>query len=82
MSDTSKNKVARSEHRVSMGPCPVPLVPYSHFSRFPPGIDVHAVWKIIGPTVQRNMDKPMWLQFCAVYIEGLNHAAGVLNGDV
>lgn len=68
--------------RVGFGPCVVPVVPYSSFSRFPPGLDTYGVWRIIGPTVQRNLDAPLWLQFCAVYLEGMNHAAGVINGDV
>lgn len=67
--------------RVSIGPCPVPLYPYSAFSRFE-GIDFYQVWRLVGPTVDRNINAPLWAQFCAVYLEGMNHAAGVCNGDL
>lgn len=65
----------RSTRMVSIGPRSVPLYPVSAFSRFPPEIDMHAVWALIGPTVQRNANAPLWAQFCAAYLEGLNHGA-------
>jgi hypothetical protein len=65
--------------RISFGPCPVPVVPYSRFTKMPADIDASAVWRVIGPTVGRNFDRPLWLQFVAVYLEGLNHGAGVME---
>lgn len=72
---TAKKRVMR----VELGPCTVPIVPVSSFSRIPEGIDRYALWRLIGPTVGRNIDKPLWLQFCAVYLEGLNHGAGLVE---
>ncbi len=64
---------------VSIGPCVVPVYPFKAFSRFPPDIDFYDVWRVVGPTVQRNIGAPLWMQFCAVYLEGLNHAAGLME---
>ena len=64
------------DRRVSLGPCPVPAYPYSAWSRLPRG-SAETLWKLIGPTVERNIAGPLWAQFCAVYYEGLNHGAGM-----
>jgi hypothetical protein len=64
------------EHMAQFGPCVLPNYPYSTFSRFPPEIDFKDVWRVVGPTVQRNINHaPLWVQFCTVYLEGLNHGA-------
>jgi hypothetical protein len=34
------------------------------------------VWQLIGPTIERNINQPLWAQFCAIYLEGMAHAAG------
>ena len=65
--------------RVSIGPCPVPLYPIGAFSRFPEGIDLDDVWRLVGPTVHRNINAPLWAQFCAIYLEGLNHGAAAVG---
>ena len=62
--------------RVAFGPCLVPSYPYSAYSRLPRGTG-ETLWKLCGPTVERNLDQPLWAQFCAVYYEGLNHGAGM-----
>jgi len=77
-----KKNVAMTKERttrIGFGPCVVPVVPYSSFTRMPAGIDTFAMWRVIGPTVGRNIDRPLWLQFVAVYMEGLNHGAGVME---
>jgi hypothetical protein len=66
---------------VRLGPCVVPTYSVKAFSRFPPEIDFMDVWRLVGPTVQRNIGAPLWMQFCAVYLEGMNHAAGTINGE-
>lgn len=62
---------------VSMGPNPVALVPISQFSRVKVS-DLKAVWEIIGPTVDRNLNsKPLWIVIATAYIEGINHGYGL-----
>lgn len=63
------------DKRISLGPCPVPLYTYSAFTRMPRGV-MEDLWRLVGPTVERNIDRPLWAQFCAAYYEGLNHGAG------
>lgn len=62
--------------RVAFGPTVVPYYPHTAFSSFPKDIKFWDVWKLVGPTVERNMNAPLWAQFCAIYLEGLNHGAG------
>lgn len=64
-----------SDMMVRIGPCQVLTYPIRAFTRFPADIDFTDVWRLVGPTVQRNMNAPLWAQFCAVYLEGLNHGA-------
>lgn len=65
---------------VALGPSVVPLYPVTAFSRFT-GIDFREVWKLVGPTVNRNINAPLWAQFCATYLEGLNHGAGTVRDE-
>jgi hypothetical protein len=37
---------------------------------------MEACWELVGPTIERNIDRPLWMQFCVAYLEGLNHGAG------
>lgn len=60
---------------MSFGPGPVPTYPISAFSRLPHGI-AEELWKLVGPTVDRNINLPLWAQFVVVYYEGLNHGSG------
>ena len=64
---------------VSLGPSVVPLYPVTAFSRFPRGISFRDVWTLVGPTVDKNLNAPLWAQFCAVYLEGMNHALGAMR---
>lgn len=64
-----------SDRMVTLGPCVVPCYPITAFSHFPKDIDMREVWRLIGATVERNASAPLWLQFCALYLEGLNHGA-------
>lgn len=66
---------------VRLGPCVVPTYPMSAFSRFPPDINFTDVWRLVGPTVQRNMNAPLWVQFCSVYLEGLNHGSEAMRHE-
>lgn len=63
---------------VRLGPCIVPNYPLKAFSRLPGGI-AWDLWKLCGPTVERNLTRPLWAQFCAVYYEGLNHGANAMR---
>lgn len=63
------------DRRVSLGPGAVatyPITAYSSLSR----ADLVTAWQLVGPTVERNIDKPLWMQFAAAYVEGLNHGSG------
>lgn len=71
----------RGEHGLRIGPCKFPTYPISAFSDFPPGIKAADVWRIIGPTVEQNINKPLWQQLCAIYIEGLNHGHGIATEE-
>lgn len=64
---------------VRIGPCVVPNYSVKAFSHFPSNIDFMDVWRLVGPTVERNINAPLWMQFCAIYLEGLNHAAGIME---
>ncbi len=70
----------------SIGPSVIPIYPVSAFSRLPAGIKAMELWQLVGPTVHHNINKPLWMQFVAVYFEGLNHGSAIererLNGNV
>jgi len=66
-----------SDHVIPFGP-PVPVVPAGHFCRLPFNPeDMEALWRIVGPSVARNMARgqPMWRVIVAAYAEGLSHGA-------
>lgn len=56
-----------------------PLVPISHFSKFRfKKQEWEEVWKIIGPSVQWNINKhPLWIVIAAAYLEGLQHGSEI-----
>lgn len=64
------------DRRVSLGPCPVSMYPITAFSSLKRS-DLETAWQIVGPTIERNINAPLWAQFAAAYIEGLNHGAGI-----
>jgi hypothetical protein len=43
--------------------------------------DWERLWGIIGANVEGNMERgiPLWKQFCAVYLEGLDHGSAIQN---
>ena len=66
---------------------PVPVGPFievpsgNHFSKLPSGIDLNAVWGIVGPSVERNMRAlPLWKVIAMAYVEGLQHGAALSQG--
>ena len=62
--------------RISIGPCPVETYPVSAYSPLRRA-ELETAWQLVGPTIERNIDKPLWAQFAAAYIEGLNHGSGI-----
>lgn len=68
----------RRAHHVQFGPS-IPIVPVTHFSKMRLTEQQWSdVWQIIGPSVNRNMDKvPTWKLIAAAYLEGLQHGAGL-----
>lgn len=64
-----------SARMVSIGPAAVPVVPISQFRRSR-AIDMQAVWQIVGPAAEKNLDRlPLWQVIAAAYVEGLHHGA-------
>lgn len=69
-----------SDKMVGIGPCAVPIYPSSAFTRLPEGIKEEDLWKLVGPTVERNISKlPLWKLLAIVYFEGLAH--GYAGGE-
>lgn len=64
---------------VALGPCAVPLVPVRDMSKFALTREQwHAVWRIIGPTAERNLARnPLWTVIACAYLEGLHHGASL-----
>lgn len=70
------------DHLVNAGPVVVPVYPYSAWKPIPAEIDLHEVWKLCGPTVDRLMrQQPLWKVFAAVYLEGLSHGSGAQQDE-
>lgn len=63
------------DRRVSIGPCPVAMYPITVYSRISRS-ELETAWQLVGPTVERNIDRPLWMQLAVAYIEGLNHGSG------
>ena len=60
-------------HFASMGAPPIPVVPCKDFDRLP-HLMLKDAWQLIGPSVDRNIEKiPIWQVIAAAYIEGMNH---------
>ncbi len=70
--------------RLTLGPG-FPIVPVSGFAPVPKEIDMAGVWKIIGPTVEKNMNGmrpvPLWKIFCVCYAQGMENAVGLMMKD-
>lgn len=68
------------ERMVGIGPATVPIVPLGDFTQANLSRDDSiALWRIIGPTVQRNLSLPLWEQFLAVYIQGCENGISALK---
>lgn len=68
--------MTRTAH-IQLGP-EIPVVPVHHFSTLPASEDdMRAMWRIVGPSVERNMRLPLWKIICAAYIEGVMHGHGL-----
>ena len=66
------------DQMVKIGPCAVTQLPVKCWSNWPTGIKSTEVWKIIGPHVEKNLDRmPLWKVFCSIYIEGLEHGSSI-----
>lgn len=54
----------------------VPMYPISAWSRLPSGVKLEDLWQLVGPQVDRHIQKlPLWKVFALVYFEGLAHGA-------
>jgi hypothetical protein len=71
--------VKESRIRASLGPS-FPVVPVTNFTKgkFPRGT-MEAMWDIIGPTVQVNMDESvhLWEIFTICYMQGLANGSDI-----
>lgn len=71
------------ERMVGIGPATVPTVPLGDFTRAKLSRDDSiALWRIIGPTVQRNLTLPLWEQFIAIYIQGYENGIAAIRDEV
>lgn len=71
------------ERMVGIGPATVPTVPLGDFTRAKLSRDDSiALWRIIGPTVQRNLTLPLWEQFIAIYIQGCENGIAAIRDEV
>lgn len=67
-------------YAVALGPH-VEMPPASHFTRLNGKVDLHDVWKIVGPSVARNVHSlPLWKVIAMAYLEGLQHGAAMSEG--
>lgn len=65
---------------VTLGPF-VDMPPGSEFSKLPRGVDLGAIWGVVGPSVERNMRSlPLWKVIAMAYVEGLQHGAALSQG--
>jgi hypothetical protein len=75
----------RRTMQCTIGPCAIPIYPVTAFTRIP-NLDRYDAWRLVGPTVHRNINAPLWQQFMAVYLEGLNHGSAMererINGNL
>lgn len=67
------------EMSVTLGPSAVAVVPVRDVTRLPGNLDSVALWRLIGPTVQRNLSRPLWQQFMAVYLQGIENGAAAMR---
>lgn len=66
---------------VELGP-PIPLVPITHFDKMRlTDEQLSSMWRIVGPSVERNMRLPLWQIICCAYIEGLMHGHGIASNE-
>lgn len=63
-----------SKKLCGIGPVAITSYPLSAWERLPKSINLYDVWKLCGPTVEKNMDSnTLWKVFCIVYLEGMAH---------
>ena len=58
----------------------IPLVPVTDFSSMRmPNEEWEAAWRIVGPSVEKNMTRgrELWVVITAAYLEGLSHGAAI-----
>jgi hypothetical protein len=72
--------MVKGEGSVRLGPCAVPRLPYKDFSAAKISRDEeYGLWRIIGPTVERNLNQPLWRQFVIVYMQGIQNGAAAMR---
>lgn len=71
-----KYNVLGKDRRVAFGPRTITAYPHSAFSHITRE-QLETAWQIVGPTIERNIDQPLWAQFAAAYFEGLNHGSAI-----
>jgi hypothetical protein len=71
-----------SKRMASIGGCAIESVPLRNFSKFKGDINFEDVWKLCGPSAERNLSKvPVWKVICAAYLEGLHHGSEILKDE-
>lgn len=61
---------------------PVEYYPSKAWSRLPKDVDIHQLWALCGPQVEKHIqNQPLWKVFCLVYFEGLAHGSGIARKE-
>lgn len=74
---------ASDRHFVAFGPN-IPVVRVSDFSKMTLTQEQWKdVWRIVGPSVERNMQKciPHWMLIAAAYLEGVHHGSELAKSE-
>lgn len=68
---------------IKLGP-PIPVISVRDFSKFKlTSEEWDKVWRIVGPSVERNMQMkcPLWRVIAAAYLEGLQHGSALAREE-
>lgn len=71
-----KYNVLGKDRRVAFGPRTITAYSHKAFSHITRE-HLETAWQLVGPTIERNIDRPLWMQFAAAYYEGLNHGSAM-----
>lgn len=77
------SRPTKTHEHCGLGPV-IPIVSARDFDRKRlPKSAYEDAWSIVGPTIHRNHDRPVWQLLAIAYLQGLQHGAalGTSGGD-